>query len=348
MKISITEPCHENWEAMTPNQQGAFCGSCQKDVVDFSKMSIQGIKNFFSKPKGKVCGRFEETQLQELSFDDFFAKFTYWNFSKKFAVIFFMAFGFWIFSNNMAAQNSERMLKGEVAIEQPVKVEPAKHVESRMIKGKIKVDPVCKEPEEPKQVKKDPEIKIEKEEIHIRMGMVAYHPIEKKDPDVKTTEVIEEEVEVATEDVVDEKTKVDPVEVIAEIKETPPIDIDLEVQQIAIINTISEINIIEVVDETQLLTVPTETETVQPDEEQKTIAEEKGILVYPNPNNGNFVVEVGHKQILRMYDETGKQVLAQEVEGSTPIHTVSLRPGMYTITFSDRNSIISKKVLITH
>ena len=108
MKISINEPCHENWEAMTPNQQGAFCGSCQKDVVDFSKMGLAQIKAFFSKPQeNKVCGRFEERQLTELSFDDFFSKFRYWNFAKKFAVIFFLAFGFWIFSGSSAmAQNS--------------------------------------------------------------------------------------------------------------------------------------------------------------------------------------------------------------------------------------------------
>jgi hypothetical protein len=118
MKISINEPCHENWDDMTPNQQGAFCKSCAKDVVDFSKMGITQIKSFFSKPEdsGKVCGRFKETQLQELSFDDFFSKFTYWNFTKKFAAIFFMAFGFWIFSNSTAlAQEKDPPMMGKVS-----------------------------------------------------------------------------------------------------------------------------------------------------------------------------------------------------------------------------------------
>lgn len=116
MKISINEPCHENWDGMTPNKNGAFCHSCAKDVIDFSKMGIAQIKNFFSKPEesGKICGRFKESQLQELSFDDFFSRFTYWNFSRKFAVIFFMAFGFWIFSNSSAMAQKTEHLQGKV------------------------------------------------------------------------------------------------------------------------------------------------------------------------------------------------------------------------------------------
>ena len=51
MKITINEPCHEKWDAMTPNTQGAFCKVCAKDVVDFSNKSLQQIKNFFSEER---------------------------------------------------------------------------------------------------------------------------------------------------------------------------------------------------------------------------------------------------------------------------------------------------------
>ncbi len=363
MKITINEPCHENWEAMTPNQQGAFCGSCQKSVVDFSKKTLEEIKNFFSEPKGKVCGRFEEKQLQELTFDDFFARFRYWNFSKKFATIFILAFGFWIFSNSSSfAQNNERfMMKGDVAVEH-------NEGEKNTIKGNItKVNPVCKETDKPKQVKKDPEPKIEKEEIQVRMGMVAYHPVEKKDPVTKTTEVNDEKEEikeVKNEEVIEETQDIppldeepsddEPIYVMGETSDTPPpIDID-EVQQVTLLNTICEINTIDAEDEIQLLPVPTVTETVVPEtiqpqeeQEQKTIAEEKEVRLFPNPNNGNFIVEVGHKQIMRMYDETGKELItAQEVEGSTSINTTFLKPGVYFISLSDKNGIITKKVII--
>ena len=65
MKISINEPCHENWDKMTPNDKGAFCLSCQKNVVDFSNKTITQIKDFFRKKTEaeSVCGRFDESQL---------------------------------------------------------------------------------------------------------------------------------------------------------------------------------------------------------------------------------------------------------------------------------------------
>lgn len=64
LKLSIYEPCHENWENMNPVEQGKFCGSCQKQVVDFSTMSDRLVADFFKKPStGSVCGRFMTDQL---------------------------------------------------------------------------------------------------------------------------------------------------------------------------------------------------------------------------------------------------------------------------------------------
>ena len=33
----IPEPCHENWNKMTPQEQGRHCAVCSKVVVDFTK-----------------------------------------------------------------------------------------------------------------------------------------------------------------------------------------------------------------------------------------------------------------------------------------------------------------------
>src|SRR5688572_33325629 len=64
IQLSIPKPCHENWDAMTPVEKGRFCGSCQKQVVDFSHMTDREIAMFFKKPTtGSVCGRFMEDQL---------------------------------------------------------------------------------------------------------------------------------------------------------------------------------------------------------------------------------------------------------------------------------------------
>ena len=62
--LSIAEPCHENWEKMSPDAKGKFCGSCQKQVVDFTNMSDTQVAQFFKKPStGSVCGRFMTDQL---------------------------------------------------------------------------------------------------------------------------------------------------------------------------------------------------------------------------------------------------------------------------------------------
>ncbi len=65
----IPEPCHEDWEKMTVQEQGRFCGSCKKVVYDFTKMNEREYNDFISQ-KGEVCGQFYETQLnQSLRFE---------------------------------------------------------------------------------------------------------------------------------------------------------------------------------------------------------------------------------------------------------------------------------------
>jgi hypothetical protein len=65
-KIHIPEPCHEDWDKMTSNEQGAFCKVCAKTVVDFSVKTNDEIQNYLLQNEGKnVCGRFLSSQLEE-------------------------------------------------------------------------------------------------------------------------------------------------------------------------------------------------------------------------------------------------------------------------------------------
>ncbi|MCU0320934.1 MAG: carboxypeptidase-like regulatory domain-containing protein [Chitinophagaceae bacterium] len=65
LNIEIPESCHENWNAMQPNNQGRHCLSCQKTVVDFTAMTDAELINFFSNKKDNVCGRFTSEQLDK-------------------------------------------------------------------------------------------------------------------------------------------------------------------------------------------------------------------------------------------------------------------------------------------
>lgn len=141
MKIEIKKPCHEDWNKMTPNEKGAFCAVCTKDVMDFSKKTIQEIKVFFSRPRTeKICGRFKEEQLTELSFDSFFERFTGLKLSKKVLILIAFSFITWISSSNElnAQSKNHYVLGGPKVIVTTNAVTPK---EDNHVKGKVKVNP---------------------------------------------------------------------------------------------------------------------------------------------------------------------------------------------------------------
>lgn len=62
--LHIPEPCHENWQAMTPVEKGRFCAVCSTQVTDFSSMNDRELAVFFKKHAAeKICGRFRNDQL---------------------------------------------------------------------------------------------------------------------------------------------------------------------------------------------------------------------------------------------------------------------------------------------
>jgi len=62
INISVPKPCHENWEAMTPEEQGRFCGVCSKTVFDFTKATDKEIIEHLN-TDATACGRFVSSQL---------------------------------------------------------------------------------------------------------------------------------------------------------------------------------------------------------------------------------------------------------------------------------------------
>ncbi|SFF25698.1 carboxypeptidase-like regulatory domain-containing protein [Thermoflexibacter ruber] len=67
VNISIPTPCRENWLAMQTNEQGRFCLSCQKTVIDFTNQSDKEIAETILQHQGKICGRFRQSQLRTIA-----------------------------------------------------------------------------------------------------------------------------------------------------------------------------------------------------------------------------------------------------------------------------------------
>lgn len=153
-QISINEPCHENWAAMTPTQQGAFCGKCQIDVIDFSNKSALEIKHILTENSGKhLCGRFKKTQLEDLNED-----YIDWEnqspqiFQSKFLYACLLVFGMTLF--NVSAQ--EEMMLGQITVN---------HIENT-----VSADSLNKKTDQHKVITKN-----EEDERNFKKGKVAYN-----------------------------------------------------------------------------------------------------------------------------------------------------------------------------
>lgn len=90
IQLSIPDPCHENWDNMTPTQGGRFCKACAKQVIDFSKMSDTDVLNYFNIVKNEsVCGRAYPDQLNRPIAPPPEKKlFWYWNYLVTFFLFF--------------------------------------------------------------------------------------------------------------------------------------------------------------------------------------------------------------------------------------------------------------------
>ncbi|WP_052259402.1 hypothetical protein [Flavobacterium sp. KMS] len=115
-KISIPEPCHENWDKMTPAENGRFCISCSKTVVDFTRMLPDEVQHFFIANKNKsVCGRFKNSQLENVTIQiptEVLYKQTQYH--KMFLLALFIAMGTTLFSCQNKNGDKQKIDKIEV------------------------------------------------------------------------------------------------------------------------------------------------------------------------------------------------------------------------------------------
>jgi hypothetical protein len=140
-RISIPKPCHEDWNKMTPDQKGAFCGVCNKSVHDFSMKNAEEIERILlSEAEGKICGRFSKAQLDVPKDVEIPLHLLPRNLSpfRAFALAVFLIFGTAMFGlTNVFGQGHEKM-QGKVCIRRttPDKTEQ----NNTTVKGDVKAE----------------------------------------------------------------------------------------------------------------------------------------------------------------------------------------------------------------
>ena len=136
IQFSIPQPCHEDWDKMSPREKGRFCGNCSKTVIDFSSKTPFEIRDYFLEHQDeKLCGRFRNDQLKRpirLEIPDLFYSKNLNSF-QIFLLSLLIVFGTTLFS--CTTHNNEKV--GEIAIIDSVEMDSAVNSEICFIENKF-------------------------------------------------------------------------------------------------------------------------------------------------------------------------------------------------------------------
>lgn len=66
VSLSVPEPCHEDWSAMSVRDGARFCGSCQHDVADLTRATDGELLRLFGGGDVPKCARFDPRQLDRV------------------------------------------------------------------------------------------------------------------------------------------------------------------------------------------------------------------------------------------------------------------------------------------
>lgn len=115
-KLSINNPCKENWNTFEKRSEGGFCQSCKKTVVDFTNKSNDEIREMLhQKSNEKVCGKFAIGQIESynISYKEWYSSNSTEMMQSRFVWALVLAFGISLF--NLQTGHSQEIL-GEISI----------------------------------------------------------------------------------------------------------------------------------------------------------------------------------------------------------------------------------------
>ena len=80
------------------------------------------------------------------------------------------------------------------------------------------------------------------------------------------------------------------------------------------------------------------------------LTKENNYTIYPNPNNGSFIIETNssEQQAMQIFDITGKMVLNQNINGKANIDSSDLDNGVYFVQVKTKENISTQKIIVQH
>lgn len=353
--LVIANPCHENWNKMTPTEKGKFCQSCSKEVVDFTKKSkedvIQYLENY--KGDGQTCGQFTASQIDKVGT-------SYINSSlyRRLSISFMALLGFLSFKD----AKSQEMKKGKVAVrgtvsykdynQQHEKMDVTLYGSVKTMMGKkisganIRFSHEGKELGIAKTFTNGTyavQLKIDKSMKAIMMTVQAdgyemkYNVIPQPQKEkIKVDIVMESEIMVLGEIAID----VDTIQIQEDTTKTvesctnkveKPID-SVQAQEVKIID------LVEIIDTTNH-EKPIQNDSIV--NKNLWIDNKKWINIYPNPSSSNATVEWKDDSEMRieLFDIDGKLVWSTTSKGNkTVINTANLPTGNYIVKLTSKNT----------
>jgi hypothetical protein len=76
-----------------------------------------------------------------------------------------------------------------------------------------------------------------------------------------------------------------------------------------------------------------------------------GIQIYPNPNTGNFnieIIESKGKSYLEIYNQVGQTLYIKELVQSLNTLDLKLANGMYLIRVTNGENVYNSRIIISH
>jgi len=375
--ISIPKPCHEDWNKMTPDAKGAFCGSCQKSVYDFSKKSDEEIIAVFEKEeKGKVCGRFTPSQLSRpvVSFGEMNST----SRLTKFLYALLLVFGSTLFIGGDAfGQNVKGEVKMGKMTMRPIvtksEIEEIPAIKDTVIEEKIETRIKCglsvrgKRDLELMQlvqimVIETPPPTIVEEQINIKTGEVVFEePIMLSGDTIFTELPIQEGIDtIAVENhlIIDTVELIEPDPMLYIAGGISYIEV-IESEPLQIVETLVDTIEITNVPETTLTPIEDTTEDKLPKViEAVILPTELEVRVSPNPSSGQitltYTLESAMAVKIELFDITGKMVKTLSNEGkqyagkyNVSYNISDLPNGIYMATLTTEENKVTSKIILT-